>query len=170
MEGAFSMKAKIAYEEKIRIVRDYLSGKVGYSDSVKAASNSEATFRQWVAQYTAGGASALLPADRNKSYPATLKERAVKEYLSGKGSLESICLNYQIRSITQLRRWIKVYNAHGDFNSVKHSGGGSYMRKTRSTTQKERIQIAEECIASGKNYGEMALKYKVSYQQARATL
>lgn len=41
------------------------------------------------------------------------------------------------------------------------------MRKTRSTTQKERIQIAEECIASGKNYGEMALKYKISYQQAR---
>jgi transposase-like protein len=104
MEGAFSMKAKIAYEEKIRIVRDYLSGKLGYSDSVKAANNSEATYRQWVAQYTAGGASALLPADRNKSYPATLKERAVKEYLSGKESLESICLNYQIRSITQLRR------------------------------------------------------------------
>ena len=41
------------------------------------------------------------------------------------------------------------------------------MRKTRHTTQEERIQIAKECLESGKNYGEMALKYNVSYQQAR---
>ena len=41
------------------------------------------------------------------------------------------------------------------------------MRQTRNTTQEERIQIARECIASGKNYGEMAIKYNVSYQQVR---
>lgn len=41
------------------------------------------------------------------------------------------------------------------------------MKQGRYTTQEERIQIARECIASGKNYGEMALKYDVSYQQAR---
>ena len=41
------------------------------------------------------------------------------------------------------------------------------MRKVRSTTQEERIQIARECIAAGKNYGAMALKYEVSYQQVR---
>ena len=41
------------------------------------------------------------------------------------------------------------------------------MRQTRSTTQEERIKIARECIASGKNYGEMAIKYNVSYQQVR---
>lgn len=41
------------------------------------------------------------------------------------------------------------------------------MRKTRSTTQEERIQIVQECLASGKNYGEMALKHDVSYQQVR---
>ena len=41
------------------------------------------------------------------------------------------------------------------------------MRKARSTTQEERIQIARECLASGKNYGAIALKHNVSYQQAR---
>ena len=41
------------------------------------------------------------------------------------------------------------------------------MKQGRETTQEERIQIAKECIARGKNYGEMALKYQVSYQQAR---
>lgn len=41
------------------------------------------------------------------------------------------------------------------------------MKQGRETTQEERIQIAWECIASGKNYEEMALKYQVSYQQVR---
>ena len=41
------------------------------------------------------------------------------------------------------------------------------MSKARSTTQEERIQIAKDSLASGKNYGEMAIKYNVSYQQVR---
>ena len=67
-----------------------------------------------------------------------------------------------------LRDWIKVYNDGGDPGSVKHSGGGSYMKQGRETTQAERIEIAKACITSGKNYGEIALKYQVSYQQARS--
>ena len=39
------------------------------------------------------------------------------------------------------------------------------MTKARKTTLEERIAIAKECIASGKNYGEIAIKYNVSYQQ-----
>ena len=41
------------------------------------------------------------------------------------------------------------------------------MKQGRDTTREERIQIVKDCLASGKNYGEMALKYKVSYQQVR---
>lgn len=41
------------------------------------------------------------------------------------------------------------------------------MKQGRETTQDERIQIARECITGGENYGEMALKNQISYQQAR---
>lgn len=41
------------------------------------------------------------------------------------------------------------------------------MKQGRETTQQERMEIVKECIAGGKNYGAMALKYKVSYQQIR---
>ena len=41
------------------------------------------------------------------------------------------------------------------------------MKQGRETTLEERIQIARECVACGKNYGEMAVKYQVSYQQVR---
>ena len=160
-------KSKVPYEKKAEIVRDYLEGRVGYTESLRRANNSEASFRYWVHQYKEKGIKGLLPNSRNRKYPEEIKRKAVEEYLSGKGSLEQIGEEYGLRSISQLRQWIKVYNAHGDFNSVKFSGGGSYMKQGRETTLEERIQIAKECIACGKNYGEMALKFQVSYQQVR---
>jgi len=39
------------------------------------------------------------------------------------------------------------------------------MSTSRKTTKEERIAIARECISNEKNYGEIALKYNVSYQQ-----
>ena len=160
-------KSKVPYEKKAEIVRDYLEGRVGYTESLRRANNSEASFRYWVHQYKEKGIKGLLPNSRNRKYPEEIKRKAVEEYLSGKRSLERIGEEYGLRSISQLRQWIKVYNAHGDFNSVKFSGGGSYMKQGRETTLEERIQIAKECIACGKNYGEMALKFQVSYQQVR---
>ena len=159
-------KSKVPYEKKAEIVRDYLEGRVGYTESLRRANNREASFRYWVHQYKEKGIKGLLPNSRNRKYPEEIKRKAVEEYLSGKGSLEQIGEEYGLRSISQLRQWIKVYNAHGDFNSVKFSGG-SYMKQGRETTLEERIQIAKECIACGKNYGEMALKFQVSYQQVR---
>ena len=38
------------------------------------------------------------------------------------------------------------------------------MKNTRKTSQEERVQIAKECIENGNNYGEIAVKYQVSYQ------
>ena len=160
-------KSKVPYEKKAEIVRDYLEGRVGYAESLRRANNSEASFRYWVHQYKENGIKGLLPNSKNRKYSEEIKRKAVEEYLSGKGSLEQIGEKYGLRSISQLRQWIKVYNAHGDFNSVKFSGGGSYMKQGRETTLEERIQIAKECIACGKNYGEMALKFQVSYQQVR---
>lgn len=42
------------------------------------------------------------------------------------------------------------------------------MKQGRETNIEERIQIVKDCLASGKNYGEIALKYNVSYQQVRS--
>ena len=41
------------------------------------------------------------------------------------------------------------------------------MKQGRETMLEERLGIVKDCLASGKNYGEMALKYQVSYQQVR---
>jgi transposase-like protein len=41
------------------------------------------------------------------------------------------------------------------------------MRKARQTMPEERITIVQDCLANDKNYGAMALKYNISYQQVR---
>lgn len=157
-------KAKLSYEERLQLITDYLEGRVGYREARKRYSK----FSFILEQYRYNGPEGLkLTIDTNKVYPADTKLAAVIEYLSGKLSQDSICAKYKISSRSVLDKWIKVYNEHGDFNNQKHSGGGSYMKKTRKTTYDERIQIAKECIESGNNYGNMALKYNVSYQQVR---
>lgn len=160
-------KQKLTAEEKVKLIRRCLNGEFGVSEAGRYAGIDHKTIRRWIARYEIDGAAGFLLQKRNRVYSAEVKRCAVKDYLSGKGSLLDICKEYKIKDDYQLRNWIKVYNAHGDFSSVKQSGGGSYMKQGRDTTQEERIEIAKECYASGKNYGEMALKYNVSYQQVR---
>lgn len=162
-----SKKEGHSAEEKVSIVRRVMKCEISIHEASQEAGVDRKTIRRWKARYEAEGAAGFLPQEQNRVYPPEIKRQAVEDYVSGKGSLREISKKYKLRSDSQLRDWIKVYNAHGDFNSVKFSGGGSYMKHGRETTQEERIQIAKECIASGKNYGEMALKYQVSYQQAR---
>ena len=160
-------KQKATLETKVRLARACIAGEMSKSDASREAGVDPKTIDRWIVQYNAEGPSAFLPRERNRVYSPELKRKAVQDYLKGDGSLLDICRKYKIHADKQLCEWIKVYNAHGDFGSVKSSGGGSYMRKTRKTTQEERVQIAKECLAAGKNYGTIALKHNVSYQQAR---
>ena len=99
---------------------------------------------------------------KNNHYSAKLKYQAVGDYLSGKGSLQTISKKYGLRDTKQLRNWIKMYNGHTELKSYT---GGSRMTKGRSTTYEERITLVKECMENGYNYGEIAEKYKVGYQQ-----
>lgn len=160
-----SKKEKITAETKIRMARACIEGTIGVCEAGRLIGVSHPTVEDWIRLYQAEGSSAFLPRERNRRYDPAVKEMAVKDYLSGKGSLQEICKIYKIRATRQLRSWIKVYNGHKDF---KKQTGGSRMTKGRETTQAERIAVAKACIANGKNYGEVAVQYNVSYQQARS--
>lgn len=162
-----SQERTISAEERIRVVRRCLSGELGILEASRETGANHETIRAWIARYEADGVEAFLPHEKNRVYPPEEKRLAVQDYLSGGGSLLDVCKKHKIRSKTQLQNWLRVYTAHGDLNLIKQSGGGSYMKQGRDTTQEERVEIVKDCIASGKNYGEMALKYAVSYQQAR---
>ena len=152
-------------EENIHIIRDCADGKISCAEAAQQCGMAFETMRRWASRYRAEGAAAFLQTQRNSTYSPDLKEAAVKDYLSGEGSLQIICEKYNIRDTKQLRTWIKVYNGHKDF---KKQTGGSRMTKGRETTQAERIAVAKACLANGRNYGEIAIAYNVSYQQARS--
>ena len=150
-------KQKLSAEEKAKVIEDYINNRISLSEAARRRGVARDTISQWTRNYEADGMAAFMTC-RNRVYSPELKRQAVEDYLSGKGSQAELSKKYGLRDRRQLRNWLKVYNAHGDFNSRKNSGGGSYMKQGRDTTQEERIQIVKDCLASGKDYGEMALK------------
>lgn len=157
-----SHRSKRSPEEKIQIITDYLSGKMSRFDAAIKAEVNESTIRDWVRLYQQEGPLGLLNRDTQQSYSADLKLEAVRAYLSGKRGLREVCKEYKIRYKDRLSDWIKVYNSGKDFTN---RSGGSRMKLSRKTTQEERVKIVRECLESGRNYGEIAQKYQVSYQQ-----
>ena len=161
-----SRKSKIDPEEKVRIVERVLEDEISVSEAARLTGVVRSSIRRWRNLYLADGPTALMPQSSNKVYSQELKLQAVHEYLDGKSSQADIVKKYHLRSSSQLQNWIKEYTTHGEIKS-RSSGGGSYMRKSRSTTQEERLSIVQDCLANDKNYGAMALKYQCSYQQVR---
>ena len=156
-------KQKLGIEKKVKIVKRYLAGEVSISTAAAEVGVGRETLQGWVMQYEAEGLEAFLPNRKNHTYSPELKLQAVQEYLSGKGSQAELSKKYGLRSKKQLHNWIKVYNSGRDFGHKM--SGGSRMKQGRETTQEERIAIVKECLENGSNFGETAMKHKVSYQQ-----
>ena len=118
-------KSKLSLEEKVKIIRKYMNGEVSLNSTSVEAAISHETLRQWVMQYRAKEAAAFLPSRKNHMYSPELRLQAVQDYLAGEGSLREVSTEYGMRDKKTLRSWIRVYNTHGDFNSVKLSRGAS---------------------------------------------
>jgi transposase-like protein len=163
-----SKRNKIEPILKVQLVEQYLRGEIGINEAERLAGlfGNRTIFRRWVYIYRNEGPAGLLEHQHNKHYPKELKLAAVLAYQRGEGSLPEISERFGLRSETQLQNWLKEYNTHGEIRS-RGSGGGSYMRKARSTTYEERLAIVQDCLIHDKNYGAMALKYQCSYQQVR---
>jgi transposase-like protein len=161
-----SRKSKIDPVEKVKIIERVLADEISATEAARLIGVDRSSIRDWRNLCLSDGPSALMVQFNNKTYSKELKLQAVQEYLDGKSSQRNIVKKYHLRSSSQLRNWIKVYTTHGEIKS-RTSGGGSYMRKARSTTPEERLAIVQDCLANDKNYGAMALKYQCSYQQVR---
>ena len=161
-----SRKSKISAAIKEQTVKLCSAGKLSRREAAHRIGVDVKTIQSWSYRYASEGSDGLKDSDSNRIYPPELKRQAVLTYLSCKGSQSEICNMFHIRSKSQLRSWIKVYNSGKDF--THKMSGGSRMKDTRRTTLEERIQIAKECIENENNYGAIALKYGVSYQQVRS--
>lgn len=163
-----SKKHKHDLETRIQIVREYQSGQSSLRQVGQKYGLRGETVRRLVKRYETEGTDGLRNKSKSKKYSAETKSQAVKDYLSGKGSLLDICCKYEISAMSVLEQWIKWYNGHKEFKERSSAKGEIYMTKGRKTTQDERAEIVAFCIEHGKDYGLTIETYKVSYQQIYA--
>ena len=156
-------RRKITTEKILEAVKKYFNDEGSKTTIANEYGISFTLFRAWVARYREQGALAFAEIPCNKVYSEETRKQAIEAYLNGEGSFIDIAAKYGLRSKSTLEKWVKVYNSGRGFQ--RKMTGGSRMKESRPTTVEERIQIAKNCIANGGNYGETALKYKVSYQQ-----
>ena len=156
------MRGKISPAIKQKAVMEIESGKLSQSEVARRLCVDGEAVRSWLTAYRGVGNAGLECGSKNRIYTVQTKQQAVEAYLTVQYSLQKICEIFKIRSKTQLLNWLKVYNSGRDF---KRMSGRSRIKSTHKATQEERIQITKECLAAGNNYGEIAKKYGVSYQQ-----
>ena len=154
---------KIPNETKLKYAKLCFENKMSKKDVSRQLGVDRSDVSGWVYRYREHGELAFLDTGRNNVYSPELRLQAVHSYLNGEGSQREIAAKYGLKNVTQLKRWIKMYNNGEDF-SHKMSGG-SRMKTSRNTTKEERIEIVKECLKNRCNYGETAIKNNVSYQQ-----
>ena len=157
-------KNSYSTEVKLLVLQHLEEGRYTVKEICQKFSVQKNTLYQWRALYQFGGVSALIRPKKNKIYSKELKQSAVEDYLTGKYSKCDLLVKYGISSISVFNSWLKNYTSH---RGLQDSGKGmsQTMTKGRRTTIEERIEIANACLANGKNYQETAMKYEVSYQQ-----
>ena len=156
---------KISKPEKLKAVKDVLEGNNSISSIARKYHVLWKTVRIWIRNYNTMGSEAFGTNTWTKR-TSEAKQAIVAEYLSKKYSQNDICKKHKIKSSTTLENWIKKYNSH---EKLKVSGNGAYkiMTKGRKPTFDERVEIVQYCIANTHDYNGTAVKYKISYQQAR---
>ena len=157
------VKTKTTAEEKVKTVKLVKSGKLSQRSAARQIGVSIATVQRWISKYDSEGSLAFAAYEHNRSYSPKTKLQAVKDYLEGRGSLQTVATKHKLRSVTQLQRWVKMYNEGRDFRQGKL--GGRHMKTSRKTTKEERIAIVKDCLDNGLSYNDAAEKHNVSYQQ-----
>lgn len=159
-------KARISYEEKIKACENYLSGAASVKQIAERLKASYRSIDDWVGKYQTNGPASLMSKQKNSSYTKEFKINAVEEYLSGKGSIETICNKYQIPSSSTLRKWITKYNDLKELKDyIPKPEVYTKMANRKKTTQEEREEIVKYCIEHNNDYKNAASVYDVSYSQ-----
>lgn len=158
-----SKRSPKSVEEKLEIVNLYLEKGKSMSSLIREYGVSDTSIRTWVRKYKHLGIAGLRDSKTWTRYSKEIKEQAVQDYLSGRGSLETIIDKYHISSQSVLKRWINQYTSGKALQTT--SKGLGRMKQGRKTTFEERVEIVNFTIAHDKDYQAAIEKYGISYQQ-----
>ncbi len=158
-------RTKYTAELKIRIAESYLAGEGSYGELRARYGASEKSIQIWAQKYREHGRDAFARKAGNAQYSKEFKLMCVETVLRGENNVDGVVAKYNISDRRVLRRWIKRYNANKELKDYDPKREVYMAEARRKTTQKERKEIAEYCIAHDKDYKGTAVLYDVSYGQ-----
>ena len=100
-----SKRSKHSAEEKYQIIKAYEDGVGSTREIISLYKISNFAFYDWRYNYNKYGMDGLKQSKRWKKYPQSLKENAIKDYLSGEFSQIEVTQKYEISSKTLLLNW-----------------------------------------------------------------
>ena len=160
-------KQKYTVEQKVKACEDYLSNKksaIMIARELSMGKYGRRKIYEWVYAYKINGSQIFEYKPKNTSYSKEFKEKVVKEYLSGKGSLESLANKYHIPISSTISGWIKKYNNHielEDYNPHPEV----YMADTLKVSKQEKIEIVKWCLDHDRDIKLTATQFKGNYAQ-----
>ena len=119
----------VSSEIKIIAVKHSLVGTESLNQSAARFGVSRSTLQKWLLNYEMFGTEGLCHRAGNHHYSKEIKREAVEAYLSGRMSEEEICKKYQIRSRTQLEKWVSLYNGQKEFRPAGGARKGTCMAR-----------------------------------------
>ena len=96
-------KPKYTKETKIK---EYIEGRKSFIDICNDSNYGKTPLRMWIKLVNQYGDSIFNDKPFNGTYTREFKENVVKEYLDGKGSIESLQIKYKILNHSTLRNMI----------------------------------------------------------------
>lgn len=160
---------KYAPEEKIKIVKEYLSGQsslkeIGARYGYTSRKGFPGCYHRWIALYKEHGESAFYH-NGNACYSKEFKTRVAEEYIDGIASAVELTAKYKISNASLLLKWVELYNANRELRDYIPQREVYMAEARRKTTIEERKEIVEYCLLHNRDYKGTASLYDVSYSQ-----
>ena len=169
--------AKYKTEFKMKVVKEYLEGNIGYKELAKKYSIPDhSTVRIWVNAYESQGYEGLKVSRKNNSYSLDLKLNVVDLYLTGEMSYQSLANEFKINNPSIIARWVKEFREEGiEGLKSKKRGRPSIMpntdknKKIKNKSNKTKKELSElEKLREENYYLQMEveiLKKKIQFSQ-----
>ncbi|WP_167433976.1 helix-turn-helix domain-containing protein [Paenibacillus silvae] len=163
-----SKRSPVSLELKLHTVQRCLDHQSNPHVEAKHIGVSPSSVRDWIRKYKADGLDGLTESKTWKTYSKELRLDAIREVLSGQGSLADVVKKYHISSKSVLSKWMTKYTRGIEYKPTRQGKGRSPMNKGRKTTLEERIEIAQFTLAHDLDDVKAMAKFGVSYQQVYA--
>ena len=169
--------AKYNLEFKMKVVKEYLEGNIGYKGLAKKYSiPAHSTVRIWVNTYESQGYEGLEIKRKNSKYPFEFKLNTVNLYLTGEMSYQSLANELKINNPPIIARWEKEFREEGiEGLKPKKRGRPSNMpnkdknEKIKNKSNKTKEELSElENLRKENYYLQMEveiLKKKIQFSQ-----